>query len=125
MKQANFHIKKIRSRKEQKQKSNEMEESRILIAQMIFYETAMLSLTNSGVNKSKPTVHYNLARAYSLSNKHENALFHLHKAIEGGYTSLAKAKRDPDLASLKLSQELQKPEKIGRTPQPKCKAVNP
>lgn len=91
-----------------KQREVEVEELKYLRAQKIFFETGKLISGGSAVKKNDPAVHYNLARAYSLFNKPKEALFHLHKATESDYVSLAKVQNDKDLASLRLSQEFKK-----------------
>lgn len=48
-----------------------------------------------------PVPHYNLACAYSLKNMPTEALFHLNKALENGYSNLQNLQNDPDLHNLR------------------------
>ncbi|WP_225000223.1 lipopolysaccharide assembly protein LapB [Cesiribacter sp. SM1] len=45
--------------------------------------------------------HYGLARAYSLNNMPEKALYHLNRACENGYFNLHRLQHSPDLHNLR------------------------
>lgn len=47
------------------------------------------------------TVHYNLARTYSLMNRPEESLHHLNRAFEYGYFNLYKVQTSDDLQNLR------------------------
>ena len=52
------------------------------------------------LRKNDPTVHYNLACSLALSEKKDEAIAALEKAIELGYHDFDHLKRDPDLKEL-------------------------
>lgn len=52
-------------------------------------------------------IHYKLACCYSLTEKTKNAIFHLSKAIENGFTDIDKIHSDDALAYLRTQTEFQ------------------
>lgn len=108
MKQTFASIERSRRKKEYKWLCDEIEEFRYLRAKKIVDETFKLISNGSAVKENAPAVHYNLARAYSVYGKPEEALLHLQKVIDSGYLDLAKVQEDVDLAGLRLTKEFQR-----------------
>ena len=62
-------------------------------------------------NDKDPSIHFNLACAYSLTEKKEEAFFHLDKSVENGFKLFEKIKSHDALAYLRIQDEYDEFEK--------------
>lgn len=65
------------------------------------------------INSQDIALHFNLACAYSLTEKKEDAFYHLGKAVALGYNDFDKIKSHDDLAYLRIQPEFEEFEKNG------------
>jgi TM2 domain-containing membrane protein YozV len=60
------------------------------------------------INPQDIALHFNLACAYSLTEKKEDAFYHLSKAVALGYNDIDKIQNHDDLAYLRIQPEFEK-----------------
>ncbi len=93
-------------------KVNPFKKSGILKFKDYDFEEAIVDFNKAlTINDKDPSIHFNLACAYSLTEKKEEALFHLDKAVEHGFKLYDKIKTHDALAYLRIQDEYEAFEK--------------